>query len=127
MRTTVPGRDMATTPWHLFRSDLTIYSNVWSANAGGTPQGNSAATLTATVQCWMQPVSAGDGLVYGRDTTTQVYDVFCAPTDTTGAAWDCSPRDRILIDGTRYRAMGKPRDMVSLGVVKVMQVEVDTN
>jgi hypothetical protein len=118
---------MATTPWHLFRSNLEVYSQTWTQNLGGTPNATAGATLTHTVRCWMQPTSASDALVYGRDTTTEVWDVFCAPTNTSGAAWDCAPKDRILIDGTRYRALGKPRDMVSLDVVKVMTVERDTN
>jgi hypothetical protein len=118
---------MATTPWHLFRSTLEVWTNVWTTNASGTPQGNSGATLTHSVQCWIQPTSASDALIYGRDGTTQMWDVFCAPVTTSGSAWDCSPRDKILIDGVRYKAMGKPRDMVSLGVVKVFSVEIENN
>lgn len=116
---------MATTPWHLLTSTATISSITWTAGDDGIPYGDGV-DATATIACMMQPVSAGDALVYGRDTTSQMYDVYLAPTDSTGAAWDCSPRDQISIGGVTYRVAGKPRDLCTMGVVKHLVVELDT-
>jgi hypothetical protein len=73
----------------------------------------------------MQPTSASDALLYGRDTTTQMFDVYLAPISTAGASWDTSPADYVLIDSVRYKPLGKPRDLVALGVVKVLTVMRD--
>ena len=119
---------MPQTPWHLFRNSMTVFARTWSVTSGGTPTTPAVgATPTYTVKCWVQPTSASDSILYGRDTTQQLYDVYCAPVDSTGAAWDCSPKDAVYIDSVRYRPMGKPRDMVSFNCVKVLTVEVDTN
>jgi len=117
---------MATTPWHLLTSTATVTNTTWDSGADGIPWGDTPSG-TPSVACMLQPVSAGDALVYGRDTTSQMYDVFLAPTDSTGAAWDCSPTDRIAIGGVTYRIAGKPRDLCNLGVVKHLVVELDTN
>ena len=117
---------MATTPWHLLTSTATVTKTTWVQADDGIPYADSPSS-TPSVACMMQPVSAGDALVYGRDTTSQMYDVFLAPTDTNGAAWDCSPRDQIAIGGVTYRVAGKPRDLCTFGVVKHLVVELDTN
>lgn len=113
------------TPWDLLTSTATVSRFTWDAGTDGIPWGENNSNVT--VACMMQPVSAGDALVYGRDTTSQMYDVFLAPTDATGAAWDCSPRDQIAIGGVTYRVAGKPRDLCTFGVVKHLVVELDTN
>jgi hypothetical protein len=117
---------MASTPWHLLTSTATITSVTWIENSGGIPYGD-APTGTFTVMCMIQPLSAQDALIYGRDTTTQVFSVFMAPTTTTGAAWDVTPRDSISIDSVTYRIVGKPVDQAGLGVIRQLTVEVDTN
>jgi len=114
------------TPWDLLTSTATVTSITWETGADGIPW-SDGTDGTHSVACMLQPVSAGDALVYGRDTTSQMYDVFLAPTDSTGAAWDCSPTDRIAIGGVTYRIAGKPRDLCNLGVVKHLVVELDTN
>jgi len=116
---------MISTPWHLLTSTATVTSIAWDSGADGIPWGDTP-TGTKSVACMMQPVSAGDALVYGRDTTSQMYDVYLAPTDSTGAAWDCSPRDQISVGGVTYRVAGKPRDLCNFGVVKHLVVELDT-
>lgn len=120
---------MATTPWYLFRTTMDVYSQTWSASAtSGAPNaGTRAGSPSFSVACWMQPTSAADALLYGRDSTTQMYDVFLAPLTTAGATWDTSPADYQVIDGVRYKAMGKPKDLVLMGVVKVLTVMRDTN
>ena len=117
---------MATTPWHLLTQTMTINAGTWSAGTDGVPQASFSGT-SVTVRCMVQPLSAGDALAYGRDTTTKVFDVFCAPVDTSGAAWTCTPKDRITINGVRYRATGQPRDMVSMGAVYVLGIERDVD
>lgn len=114
------------TPWDLLTSTATVTNKTWSNSDNGIPWGVPPAEIIE-VACMMQPVSAGDALVYGRDTTSQMYDVFLAPTDTDGAAWDCSQRDAISIGGVTYRIAGKPRDLCTFGVVKHLVVELDTN
>jgi hypothetical protein len=54
-----------------------------------------------------------------------MYDVFLAPLTIAGATWDASPADYVLIDSVRYKPMGKPKDLVLLGVVKVLTVMRD--
>lgn len=117
---------MATTPWHLLTSTATITSITWTQGTDAIAYGDSPSAFL-TIACKKQPVSAADALVYGRDTTSQMYDVFLAPTTSTGATWDCSPRDVISIDGVTYRIAGKPRDLCELGVLKHLVVELDTN
>jgi len=113
------------TPWDLLTSTATLSNITWDVGADGIPWGD-APSGSPTIQCMMQPVSAGDALVYGRDTTSQMYDVFLAPTTSAGATWDCSPRDQISIGGVTYRVAGKPRDLCTFGVVKHLVVELDT-
>ena len=117
---------MATTPWHLLTQTMEIYAGTWTTGADGVPQASFSATAVS-VKCNVQPLSAGDALAYGRDTTTKVYDVFCAPVNTAGAAWTCTPKDRILIGGVRYRATGQPRDLISMGTVLVLGIERDVD
>jgi hypothetical protein len=117
---------MISTPWHLLTATATITNIDWTSTNSGLSVGVPPAEGIEVV-CMMQPVSAGDALVYGRDTTSQMYDVFLSPTDSTGAAWDCSPRDTIAVGGVTYRVAGKPRDLCTFGVVKHLVVELDTN
>lgn len=117
---------MATTPWHLLTTEATITNITWTQGADGVPYADSP-TGTATVLCMIQPLSAADALIYGRDTTTQVFSVFMAPTTTAGAAWDISPKDTITIGGITYRIIGKPVDQAGLGVIRQLTVEIDTN
>lgn len=118
---------MAQTPWYLFRNSMDVYTQTWAASSssGAPDAGTRSGSPSFTVACWMQPTSAADALVYGRDTSTQMFDVFLAPVSTAGAAWDTSPADYVVIDSMRYKPMGKPRDLVLLGVVKVLTVMRD--
>lgn len=117
---------MASTPWHLLKDMATIQNQDWSQDANGIPVGVAPAE-SISVACFVQPTSAADGLVYGRDTTTQMYDVFLAPTDTGGNAWDCSPKDQIMLNSVVYRIEGKPQDMCTLGVLKKLVISRDLN
>ena len=117
---------MATTPWHLLTTEATISTTPWVTSVEGIPVGDDP-TANPVVMCMVQPLSAADALIYGRDTTTQVYSVFMAPTTTTGAAWDISPKDTITIGNVAYRVIGKPVDQAGLGVVRQLTVEIDTN
>lgn len=118
---------MASTPWHLLTSIAVIQPRDWPQDVSGISYGDASDYLIVNIQCLVQPTSASDGLVYGRDTTTQMYDVFLAPTDIMGAAWDCSPKDTITISNVVYRIEGKPQDMCTLGVLKKLVISKDLN
>jgi hypothetical protein len=115
---------MASTPWHLLTMTASLDNKTWLTANSGIPYG-SLPPDPIEIACAMQPTSAADGLVYGRDTTTQMFDLFLAPTDSTGAAWDCSPADQISINSVVYRIEGKPQDMCSMGVLKKLVVSRD--
>jgi hypothetical protein len=117
---------MASTPWHLLTSSATIMVTPWTTDPSGIPYGDDP-TSNPVIACMMQPLSANDALAYGRDTTTEVYDLFLAPTTTTGIAWDCSPKDQITVDSVSYRIAGKPKNLCNLGVLKHLVIEKDTN
>jgi len=114
---------MAATPWHLLKDTATLTNQTWEQGVEGVPYGSNGST--STIKCCIQPTSAADSLVYGRDTTTQMFDLFLAPTTTAGAAWDCSPRDQISLHSVNYRIEGKPQDMCSMGVLKKLVVSRD--
>lgn len=116
---------MASTPWHLLTQTASLATHEWSQDTSGIPYGEFSSS--ATIQCTVQPTSAADALLFQRDTTTQIFDVFLAPTDTTGAAWDCSPKDVMTIGGVAYKIEGKPMDFCSMGVVKKVVVSSDLN
>lgn len=116
---------MANTPWHLLTSTMDVYTTTWTQGTDAVPQGTSPGSASFSVQCMVQPGSASDALLYGRDTTTKVYDVYCAPVTTAGAAWNVTPKDKVIINGVQYRVAGQPRDAVSLGVIYVLTIERD--
>jgi hypothetical protein len=117
---------MASTPWHLLTSTANISITPWVQSDAAIAYADDA-TSNPVVMCMMQPLSANDALAYGRDTTTEVYDLFLAPTTTAGAAWDCSPKDQITVDSVAYRIAGKPKNLCNLGVLKHLVIEKDTN
>ena len=117
---------MASTPWHLLTATASLQDRDWLQDSSGIPYGDPGDDAV-TIQCMVQPTSAADGLLYGRDSTTQMYDLFLAPTNTAGAAWDCSPKDIITINSVAYRIEGKPQDMCSMGVLKKLVISKDTN
>jgi len=117
---------MASTPWHLLTTTALLDNKTWLSSTSGIPYGSLPAE-PLEIACAMQPTSAADGLLYNRDTTTQMYDLFMAPTDSAGAAWDCSPADRITINDVIYRIEGKPQDMCMMGVLKKLVISMDTN
>lgn len=118
---------MASTPWHWLTSSASLQPRDWPQAVSGIAYGDVGDNLSVVVKCCVQPTSAADGLVYGRDTTTQMYDVFLAPTDSNGDAWDCSPKDTITISSVVYRIEGKPQDMCTLGVLKKLVISKDLN
>jgi hypothetical protein len=118
---------MASTPWHLLTSSALLQPRDWPSASSGIPYGDAGDNAAVTIMCCVQPTSAADGLLYGRDSTTQMYDLFLAPTDINGTAWDCSPKDKITISSVVYRIEGKPQDMCSMGVLKKLVISKDTN
>ena len=118
---------MASTPWHLLTSSASILARDWPQGTDGIPYGDAGDNVAVIVRCMMQPTSAADALLYNRDTTTQLWNVFLAPTTTMGVAWDCSPKDTITIDAVVYRIEGKPQDQCNLGAIKMLVVSKDTN
>ncbi len=113
---------IATTPWHLLTSTMSLTPRTWGDDEGPVPAVVSVATAV-TVQCMVQPTSAADAIMYGRDTTMQLYDVFAAPVTTAGAAWTVTPADAITIGGVEYRPAGIPQDLCSMGQVVKLVVE----
>jgi hypothetical protein len=116
---------MANTPWHLLTQTMSVYTVTWSGGADGVPSGLQPADPSFSVACSVQPGSAADGLVYGRDTTTKIVEIYAAPTTTAGAAWTVTPKDRVIIAGVTYRVAGQPRDLISMGTVYVVTLERD--
>lgn len=116
---------MANTPYHLLTSSMEIYTATWAAGVDGVPIGTFPGTASATVMCMVQPGSASDALVYGRDTTTKMFDVYCAPVTTAGASWTVTPKDKLIISGVQYRVAGQPRNLVNFGTVYVITLERD--
>lgn len=115
---------IATTPWHLLTSTMTVYPATWANDTATSPVPYIDSVATAvTVQCMVQPTSAADAIMYGRDTTMQLYDVFAAPVTTAGAAWTVTPADAITIGGVEYRPAGIPQDLCSMGQVVKLVVE----
>lgn len=116
---------MANTPYHLLTSSMEIYAGTWASDTNGVPVASFPGTATATVACMVQPGSASDALVYGRDTTTKMFEVYCAPVTTAGAAWNVTPKDKVIISGVQYRVAGQPRNLVNFGTVYVITLERD--
>ena len=116
---------MANTPWHLLTQTMDVYTTTWSTANDGVPRGSGPASASFSVACSVQPGSAADGLVYGRDTTTKIFEVYCAPVTTTGAAWTVTPKDKVIINGVQYRVASQPRDLILQGVIYVVTLERD--
>lgn len=116
---------MANTPWHLLTQTMDVYTTTWTQAADGVPVGTPPFTASFSVRCSVQPGSAADGLVYGRDTTTKIFEVYAAPVTTAGAAWNVTPKDKVIINGVQYRVAGQPRDLILQGVVYVVTLERD--
>jgi hypothetical protein len=51
--------------------------------------------------------------------------VYCAPITTAGAAWNVTPKDKVIINGVQYRVAGQPRDLILQGVIYVVTLERD--
>ena len=115
---------MASTPWHLLTQTMDIYEGTWTSGTDGVPKASFKETATS-VKCNVQPGSAADGLVYGRDTTTKIFEVYCAPVTTTGAAWTVTPKDKVIVSGVQYRVASQPRDLITMGTVYVVTLERD--
>ena len=116
---------MANTPWHLLKQTMDVYTTTWTQAADGVPVGTPPFTASFSVRCSVQPGSAADGLVYGRDTTTKIFEVYAAPVTTAGAAWNVTPKDKVIINGVQYRVAGQPRDLILQGVIYVVTLERD--
>jgi len=115
---------IATTPWPLLTSTMTVYPATWANDTGTSPVPYIDSVATAvSVQCMVQPTSSSDAVMYGRDTTMQLFDVFAAPTTTTGAAWSVSPADTLSIGGVTYRPAGIQQDLCNMGQVIKIVVE----
>ena len=116
---------MANTPWHLLTQTMDVYTTTWSTANDGVPRGSGPVSASFSVACSVQPGTAADGLVYGRDTTTKIFEVYCAPVTTAGAAWNVTPKDKVIINGVQYRVAGQPRDLILQGVIYVVTLERD--
>ena len=115
---------MASTPWHLLTQTMDIYAGTWKTGDDGVPVAEFDSNAIS-VQCNVQPTSASDALIYGRDATTKLFDVYCAPITNAGAAWNITPKDKVIISGVQYRVAGQPRDLITMGTVYVVTLERD--
>jgi hypothetical protein len=113
------------TPRNLFTHEITITNYAWGQDAGGQAKRGSA-TGTAVVQAAVQPTSAQDALLYGRDTTKQIFDVFADPVTTAGVAWTVSQADTVTFSGQVYRVLGTFQDFCSMGVLRKFVIERET-
>lgn len=82
-----------------------------------------------TVRACLQPVSSRDGLQYGRETGTSVYEVFTATVDTSGAAITLTDaqfkNSKVVIEGKTLRVVGTKVDPISNGCVFSLTCEED--
>jgi hypothetical protein len=113
---------VATTPLHLLTDSLTVNKAAWDTT-DGVPFNDTQTATNVTISVMVQPTSAADSLMYGRDATTQMFDVFCNPLDSTGAAWTIRQNDQVTWNGGTYRVAGKPMDFCSMGVLKKFVME----
>ena len=116
---------MAQTPLHLLTDSVTVTKAAWDT-VDGIPFSDAAGSTTVTISVMVQPTSAADSLMYGRDATTQMFDVFCNPLDSTGSAWTITQNDQVAWNGGTYRVAGKPLDFCSMGVLKKFVMEAYT-
>lgn len=113
---------MISTPVHLMTQTLSVVKAAWSTN-DGVPFNETSDQTTVTFMAMVQPTSAADSLMYGRDATNQMYDVFCNPLDTSNASWTIRQNDRVTWNGAEYRVAGQPMDLCTFGVVKKFVME----
>jgi hypothetical protein len=97
---------MAQVPLHLMRDTITVNQRTSQPGIDGVPTAYASADIT--VMAYVQPLSGNDALQYMRDTTTEQWKVYCAPTATDGTTWDTSPKDKITWNSTVYKISGTP-------------------
>jgi hypothetical protein len=112
-------------PRNLFTHIITITNYPWGPDTGGQAK-RGTATGTASVYAAVQPTSAQDLLLYGRDTTKQAFDVFADVVTTTGTAWTVAQTDTVTFNNDVYRVLGTTQDLCSMGVVRKFLIERET-
>lgn len=118
-------------PYHLMNETATITPATVTAESNGHPD-SAWSSGTVTVNCSLQPASAGESLQYGRDTGFDIYNLFLAPVDTSGTAVTLTgvqfKTARIVVtaqsgESLTLRTVGTARDMINLGTVMQLTVE----
>ena len=101
--------------------EITLQDGTDLVPASGVPVRTAGASVT--IKCFVQPTSASDGLLYQRDGTTRLLDVFLKMTDTTGAAYFATPNSNVIYAGAVYRVLGTPLNGCELGVYNKLVIE----
>lgn len=115
---------MTPTPWRFLTQTATVYPAVVTQESTGAPE--VAYSSSVTVPCHLQPASSRDALIYGREAGITIYDLWLAPTDSSGSATSIGHRARVDVGGVTYRVSGDSRDLCSDGSVVHVQLERET-
>lgn len=107
----------------LFSQSITIMPPTESVGDSGVPKWTNASGAV-TARASVQPVSSRDALQYGRETGTNVYEVYVEPSSALDALTDAQLKDSIVKFGSRsLRVIGAKRDPISAGAVYVLTCE----
>lgn len=84
---------------------------------------------SVTVRANLQPLNSRDAMLYGRETGTNLYDLFIETRDTNGAAislTDAQLKDSaVSVSGRTLRVVGAKIDPISAGAVYRLVCEED--
>jgi hypothetical protein len=115
------------TPRHLLRDLITLNpAKVGAEGESGAPEWDYNQTPTY-VMGRLQPLSASDSMVYGRETGITIYQLFIDPIDIKGNAVAFTDAEwktmQVVKDGLSYRVDGPARDPDSDGCLLVLNLE----
>jgi hypothetical protein len=115
------------TPRHLLR-DLVSFrkATVTTESASASPEWVNTTTAVE-VMGRLQPLSASDAMIYGRETTTVLYNLFFDPYDNNGTLVPYTNDEWktvvATINGTTYRVDGAARDADTAGCLFQVTLE----
>lgn len=116
------------TPRHLLRDSVTLTPAAVTVEAGSAaPEWAYTGQTATTVMGRLQPLSASDSMVYGRETGTTIYQLFLSPVDVNGTALSFTDAQwktmRVRVGSTNYRVDGPARNPDNDDCVLVLNLE----
>lgn len=113
------------TPTWLMNETVTVTPATETYEDNGAPQlAWSSGAITS--RCSLQPISGSEAVIYGRDSGTEVYQLWISPVDTggtavtlTGAQWKDAQISVTRQNGETLtlRAIGDGQALINLGTV----------